>query len=61
MKYYQAQKDNVKINRSLYSIKNELFTENEVKRLQLNTSTMKQVEYKKSKVFTMFGVRMISK
>ena len=56
-----GKKNNVKLNKNLYSIKGELFTVKEVKRLNINITSMRLIEIKSSKVFTSFGVRLICK
>ena len=58
MVYYEVLKqfDQKRRGNTIY-IQNELYTENEVKKLNLNKSYLQKVEYPKNKSYRFFGAR----
>lgn len=58
MLYYQAKQDNKKLNAGLYSIKGELFTQREISKNNINTTSLVVVSIPKSQTYFSFGARL---
>lgn len=57
MLFYQATQDNKRLNRDLWSIKGELFTQKEVINHNINTASLLMVEVSKFNIYWSFGAR----
>lgn len=58
MLYYKATQDNKRLNRDLWSIKGELFTQKEVINHNINTTYLVVVSIPKSQTYFSFGARL---